>query len=121
MPVRLISNRLPELASRLPEATHRAVTVAAEAGRGHARDLMLENPPPAPAGDAPAVRTGELLGGLAVEDRGTAAAITAPSPGHFLEFGTRKMAARPFFAPTAEWLEAGELEQVAVAAFAEIL
>lgn len=54
-------------------------------------------------GEAPAMDTGQLVNSIGVSKRGwMTVAVTAHTPYAMpLEFGTRKMAARPFFRPSA--------------------
>jgi HK97 gp10 family phage protein len=54
-------------------------------------------------GQAPAIDTGNLAGGIEAQadGRGKAVAYATAEYAAGLEFGTRKMAARPFFTPTA--------------------
>lgn len=61
-------------------------------------------------GESPANDTGNLLGSISVvqnEDQGgvlSSAVVVRATYANALEYGTRKMAERPFVQPTAEWV-----------------
>ncbi len=105
-------NKLPLLAARLPEAVDEivrktALDIEAEAkakmsGPKHGR-MYGAHQASAP-GEAPAVDTGKLKNAIRSEfpKRGKAIVNVAAEYGAALEFGTRKIAARPFMRPAAE-------------------
>ena len=66
------------------------------------------------AGDAPNTDTGRLVGSIAVENprRGTSFVGTSVEYGKYLEFGTSKMAARPWLRPAMERNQAKLTENI---------
>lgn len=64
---------------------------------------------PSAAGDPPGVDTGALRASIHVERRTafTQAVVTGTDYAHFLEFGTTRMAARPYMGPMAMRLQLG--------------
>ena len=66
------------------------------------------------AGDAPNTDEGILVGSIAVENprRGTSFVGTSVEYGKYLEFGTSKMAARPWLRPAMERNEAKLTENI---------
>ena len=106
-------NRLPELSERMhavvreivrATARHVSEVVAFEissAKSGREYGLHRASAP----GEAPADYTGELLDGMKVRMTGpTTAEVSFPRAYYalFLEYGTAKMAARPFLHPSVE-------------------
>lgn len=99
--------------ARLIEGADRAVMEIARYGADLIRESLLAAPSPSGPGGAPGVRTGNLLRSVRAEhQQGTlTAAIRAGTRGklkkgaphwYLLEFGTVKMAARPFIRPAGK-------------------
>lgn len=85
-------NRFPEIAAALPEKTKVVVAKTARDIEGHAKSVV-------------AVDTGNLKNSIDVEfDSDGLTAIVAPHTEYaaFVEFGTRRMSARPYMTPAAE-------------------
>lgn len=86
----MVFNHFPEIAAQLPMLTHELLDEAAEAVAVEAR----ANVP---------VATGELRDSIVTEVEKTRALVLVKKfYGLFHEFGTVKMAARPFLTPAAE-------------------
>jgi HK97 gp10 family phage protein len=68
---------------------------------------MGPGPAPSSPGEPPHVQTGALRASIRVENRGsfTQAITTSVDYAPYLEYGTRKMSARPFMGPMARELE----------------
>lgn len=91
-----------------------AETVVAEARR----HLDSAYATPSAAGEPPADPTGALAASLTVVDTPEGFAATAASPhAFFLEYGTTRMAARPFLRPAAD-AAGDEARQILAAALA---
>ena len=84
-------NNLAKLAKRLPLEVDTIVKTAAFAVEGYAKDIAPFD-------------TGALRGSIKAESKGIARAVIAPHKDYaaFLEYGTRKMKARPYMRPAAE-------------------
>lgn len=114
---RLVSNRLPELRGQLRVRASQAVRKAAfdvearakasmsgpKRGRIYPRPGGKVHRASAP-GEAPAIDTGALVNSIqmAMEGDLTAVVGTAVEYAPYLEFGTRRMAPRPYLGPAAE-------------------
>lgn len=85
-------NRFPEIAAAMPEKTRAVVAKVARDIEGYAKSVVP-------------VDTGNLKNNIDVEfaDKGLTA-IVAPHTEYaaFVEFGTRRMSARPYMTPAAE-------------------
>jgi hypothetical protein len=103
--VKINFNRLPELAQKSPALADRMIEALAREGERYIKQSFGTSP--SAAGDPPGVDTGALRSSIHVEDRGKMARAIADGVeyGVHLEYGTTKMAARPFMAPAAQWLE----------------
>lgn len=84
-------NNLPKLAKRLPLEVDAIVRTAAFAVEGYAKDIVP-------------VDTGTLKNSIQTEHLEIAKAAIAPHTEYsaFVEYGTRKMKARPYMRPAAE-------------------
>ena len=120
----IVKNEFPELGRMLPERFNRGMDAMAEDGLNHAKLLMNDSPASgrtykrpggkthtaSSPGNAPRPDTGALINSLRWERRGRSemdrVLIASAEHGYYLEYGTEKMAARPFFRPTANHLRA---------------
>lgn len=114
-------NDLPRLIAQSPQDADRAIRAIAQEGRnivvlsiqersagvtqtryGPRRVVVAANP-----GLPPNTDTGALVAGIAVENKGKfrQAIISRAEYSEHLEFGSTRMAARPFMAPMADALE----------------
>jgi HK97 gp10 family phage protein len=109
-------NRLPQIAAKFPEVVRELVQKAArdieanakasmegqKHGRIYTRGGVLHQA--SAPGEAPAVDTGKLKSSIFTEMVSQFKAVVTASAEYaaMLEFGTRRMAARPFFRPAAE-------------------
>lgn len=111
-------NRFPEIANKLPRETKALVAqtafkveakeklsmaVETKTGREYMRHGRVHTA--SAEGEAPAVDTGNLVNSIRVffQNRGLTGIIRAAADyATFLEFGTLRMAARPFAIPAAE-------------------
>ena len=115
--VRMVTNRLPAITSALGRQVQREVMATALRIKGRAvvamhepksgpvyRNPNMGKPHQASApGEAPAVDTGALVGSLSVRSQGYRAEVYTNSEyGLHLEYGTTRMAARPFMGPAAK-------------------
>lgn len=108
----LTYNRLPELAQKLPKAVGRIVWRTANELRTSAM-VRMEGPKggrlyrshrASAPGEAPAIDTGNLRGSIAAMMVNQTLAIVAVNTeyGIYLEYGTRKMAPRPYIRPAVD-------------------
>jgi hypothetical protein len=108
-----IDNRGLERAIReAPQRAGQAVRAAAFEGERYVKQSFGTSP--SLPGEPPGVDTGKLRAGINVQSRGSfSQAITTGDTEYaiHLEYGTHRMAARPFMAPMAAWLE-GELNRI---------
>lgn len=128
-----IERQLRNIPAARQAAVQRAVTIGAERVRGQAALLIQQGPPrsgrayqiagkthiASAPGEPPKTRSGRLAGSIFVrpEDGGMAASVgTNIEYGRYLEFGTKKMAARPWLFPTFERLK-NEISRRIMAAF----
>jgi HK97 gp10 family phage protein len=87
----VVFNHFPEIARQLPELTHELLEDAAEAVAEEAR------------ANVPVGATGKLRDSIVTKvEKERALVLVKKFYGLFLEFGTVKMAARPFLTPAAE-------------------
>jgi hypothetical protein len=100
----LIRNHRQEVTDRLD--------ITAFEGERYVKSHMSSNSPSAP-GQPPAVVIGNLVGSINVTPDGnlTRNINVGADYGIHLEYGTSKMAARPFMGPMAMWLE-GEIPRI---------
>lgn len=121
--VTVTSNRFPEIARKLPVEAGKIVQKTLFAGQTWVRISMAEqksgraygaHTASAP-GETPAMDTGALANSIQTEmDSQTSGTIfTNMEYAAYLEFGTRKMAARPFMAPMAEAIRPEFLSEMA--------
>lgn len=109
-------NRLPKIAARLPNAVGKIISKAALDIEAHAKQAMSGprsgriykrgsriHQASAP-GEPPAVDTGKLKNSIRSEQIAVTKAIVSASAEYaaYLEFGTRRMAARPYMRPAVE-------------------
>lgn len=88
--VKVVFNHFPEIARLLPELTQELLKETAEAVAEEARANVR-------------VRSGKTKESIVTEvEKYRALVIVKHFVGHFLEFGTIKMAAKPFLTPAAE-------------------
>lgn len=86
----MLRSHLPHLASRMQRNANQTVSLTA---REIARDAKA----------TVARDTGETAAGIEAEDVAPGhSRVTAPFPAGLIEFGTRRMGARPFMVPAAE-------------------
>lgn len=100
--VKLDKRALEAWARDLPANAEAALDTLADEGARYARSSMKPGPGPSKPGDFPNVQSGRLRASITVYTpaalrRRIASDVEYASA---LEFGTRTMAARPFFAPT---------------------
>lgn len=111
----IVFNRLPQLESQLRERAGLAVRKAAfdiEAGAkqsmkgpksGATYKRGSKSHQASAPGEAPAIDTGNLVNSIQTDVQGLRAEVgTAVEYALYLEYGTSKMAARPFLGPAAE-------------------
>lgn len=98
--VRLDTTRLDEIAAQLGVRTDRIVAMAANEVVGNATSNMGESP--SAPGDFPGVDTGALRASIHAEKTGDNQYTVSDgvSYGVLLEYGTPKMAARPWMSPS---------------------
>lgn len=109
--VRLTMNRFPEIAAKLPREAHDIVqeTVLDIEGRvkaemaGPKSGRWYGGHQASAPGEAPAVDTGTLINSVQTDVQGTEGSVyTNQEVAPMLEYGTSRMAPRPFFTPAAE-------------------
>src|SRR5689334_22411662 len=110
----LVRGQLDRLRIDAPARIEKALGETAEGGANYIVKHFSTHVPSSP-GNPPAVRTGQLRDSITYGRvaallwavyAGDSKAYYAP----FLEYGTRKMAARPFMRPAAFWLEKHAVE-----------
>lgn len=117
--VRIIKNKFQELKEKSPQKAGQALRQLALEGVSIARESMLESPATgrdyarggrthtaSSPGNPPRVDMGNLINTLHIENRGSFSQAIIAGGGaegyaEWLEFGTTKMAARPFMGPMA--------------------
>lgn len=123
--VTIRKNDLRKLAKATPRDADNAIEALAREGERYAKMEMNTSPPgrvyvrdsgthvASQPGHPPNIDTGTLVNSISVEPRGQMqrAVVDGVEYGVFLEFGTRRMGARPFMGPMAVWLE-GEVSRV---------
>jgi HK97 gp10 family phage protein len=105
--VRLDKRKLDQIIQQSPQKAGRVVRALALEGERIAKASMGPGPAPSSPGEPPHVQTGALRASIRVENRGsfTQAITTSVDYAPYLEYGTRKMSARPFMGPMARELE----------------
>jgi HK97 gp10 family phage protein len=108
----LTHNRFDQIARRFPQAARELVLQTAMEIEARAKAAMAagksghlyDNHQASAPGEAPAVDTGTLLNSLTseLEGPGTAVVYTNVEYASYLEYGTSRMAARPFLTPAVE-------------------
>lgn len=103
------------------EAATEALMAVALAGEAYAKRHMSTRSPSAP-GSQPAVVIGNLVNNLQAQPKGPRWARLTSSADYsmYLEYGTVHMAARPFMAPAARYMEE-QFENIMGAAMRELL
>ena len=113
---KLVDNRIPEIRARLPKLTDEHVMATAfqveatmkTSMSGAKRGIVYQRGGKAhqasAPGEPPAIDTGNLVNSVFSEKSGPGQALVGASAEYaeYLEFGTRKMAARPFLRPALE-------------------
>ena len=103
--IKLNKTKLMELERECPGRADRVIQKIAQDVEGYAKDHMSANSPSNP-GDTPGVDTGTLKNSIVArpDDSRPHTWIVADGVtyGFWLEFGTSKMAARPFMLPAVE-------------------
>ncbi len=120
--VRVTRNDFPRLMREMPQKVARGVAAAAREGEGYVKRIISESPADgvrygehtaSSPGNPPRIDTGNLVNSINVQQVSPfvwsirCGAIYGPD----LEYGTEKMAARPFMGPMAFWLE-GEINDI---------
>ena len=116
MRVNIDVSKLQQLERQFPGRTAQIVQKMAQDTQGRIVNTFSPNSPSAP-GDPPAVDTGNLKNSVvAVPDSNpqTWRVQVGAEYGVHLEYGTAKMAARPFVLPAVEWLVANLPNDLAV-------
>lgn len=105
---------LDQLIRNTPEALDRWLAGVAIEVQG---DIVLEisDPGPSSPGDPPGVDTGNLRAGIGSDKQGPLSYIVYAQAEYaaYLELGTERMGARPFFMPIFEQWNRGKLENSA--------
>jgi hypothetical protein len=98
-------NNFQALVKQAPAAADRAIEAMAREGERYIKQSFGTSP--SSAGDPPGVDTGALRNSINVQQRGAMVRAIADGVeyGVMLKFGTSRMAARPFMAPAAMWLD----------------
>lgn len=106
--IRIHFNHIPDITQRLPDITAPILDDLTERGADHMRENFGSSP--APPGAFPGVDSGTLRRSIQVIaiDPLNRVILDGVPYGALLEFGTTTMAARPFMAPTAAWIQ-GEI------------
>jgi len=122
-----LSKALKDLGAGLDGAINKAIVRTANQVRGEAIKMISREVSSgrvyvrgnvihtaSAAGDAPNTDEGILVGSIAVENprRGTSFVGTSKDHGKYLEFGTSKMAARPWLRPAMERNQAKLTENI---------
>lgn len=114
--VRVTRNDFPRLQREMPQRVERGIAAAAREGEGYVKRIISESPADgaqygshvaSSPGNPPRIDTENLVNSINVRQvRPFVWAIRCGALyGPDLEFGTSKMAARPFMGPMAFWLE----------------
>lgn len=112
--LRVVYNLIPGYAAALPGVVDRVVEKAARDIEAHAKASMGRQSPPSAPGSPPAIRTGTLANSI----QSTRMSLNhwrvtvGAEYGAYLEFGTSRMAPRPFMAPAVEAVRPAFVEAV---------
>jgi Bacteriophage HK97-gp10, putative tail-component len=103
--VTIKDNQLPRLRSAAPDKADRAIGALAQEGKSYV--VQSFGTSPSVAGEPPGVDTGFLRSSVQVQNSGQMRREirVGADYGAYLEFGTTRMAARPYMGPMALWLE----------------
>lgn len=98
--LRVNFNHIPAIKRAAPHEADRAIAAIAFEGESFAKRNMTVSP--SSPGEFPGVDTGTLKNSIHVEPAGLGKRnlVAGTAYAHYLEFGTSKMAPRPFFQPT---------------------
>ena len=112
--VTLTSNRLPELIRKLPKEVGEIVEETALELETEVKSGMAASPSPSPPDGYPGMDTGNLANSIQSEPESPTVHIVHTSMEYapYLEFGTVKMDARPFFGLAASEVEPGFLDKL---------
>lgn len=103
--VTVTSNLLPQIARRLPKQAEAAVKATLDAGKEAVVSGMQASSSPSAPGEMPGIDTGALVGSIATQQAGATGALTAGGGevdyAAYVNYGTGKMAPRPFMEPAA--------------------
>lgn len=106
--VNITFNDFPRLIKESPQECGRRVTKLAHLGRNYAvTSIQRGGAGRSTPGEPPKTDTGALVNSITVENIGSfeRSINVGVDYGPHLEYGTRRMAARPFMGPMALWLE----------------
>jgi hypothetical protein len=114
--VQVRRNDFPTLARTMPQAVGRGIAAAGRQGEGYVKRLIGDSPADgvdygghiaSSPGNPPRIDTGNLVNQINVSQQGQFVWVirSGADYGPDLEFGTSKMAARPYMGPMAFWLE----------------
>jgi hypothetical protein len=109
--VEIVRNRFPEIIKAIPVAAAKYDKETLEFGLASIKADMQASGSPSAPGQAPGVDTGALINSLQIEmeDEQKGAIVTNDPKAPFLEYGTSKMAARPFLTPASELMRKKQL------------
>ena len=102
--IRLDIKRLEGIQRNLPELAGRAIASLAFEGEGYIKKNMGASP--SAPGEFPGVDTGKLRNSIRAEKEATLRWVVTTDTEYaaHLEFGTSRMAPRPFMSPTLDYL-----------------
>lgn len=109
--IEILYNNLPKLSAEAHGRAHTAVDKTVHKLDEIVKGSMSPNGPSSP-GQPPAIDTGNLVNSLQIDWEHDLLALYGPEAdyGVHLEYGTRRMAARPYMRPAAEKVRPGFLE-----------
>lgn len=104
--IRLDKSKLDRIIAESPQRATDFVEATARMGQAHVMDSFGDDGSPSSPGGVPGIDTGALKNSISVTETGTLSRSISVGVeyGLPLEFGTTKMAARPFMLPMAVWL-----------------
>lgn len=105
--VQLDKRVLERLIRQAPDKADDALEALAREGERYVKMSMASGPAPSAPGEPPHRQSGILMAGISVYRPALLQRILASAAeyGPYLEFGTRKMAARPFMGPAVMYLK----------------